>query len=263
MEKEKQENIENEKIEEVKVDENSNESQSIEENKKDDMTFRKVENVKVKKEVKEGPVQKIFKAVLLVIAILIAIYCVFISRNILILNSIQSKARQYIDLKNYSYETTGNLTDGYTSEFKFSKKDDITRTEATYFSDTEKSFIIWRNKNENQGILVYPKQQEAIETTFEQSDFGVGNFPIQLAFAGDTIKLLAFSSIISSEEVNGKDCYVIQISQNSKKWVDKETGLVLKEEINGMTTEIVDVQIDTVKEIYKPDLTGYEVISQK
>lgn len=30
MEKEKQENIENEKIEEVKVDENSNESQSIE-----------------------------------------------------------------------------------------------------------------------------------------------------------------------------------------------------------------------------------------
>ena len=30
-----------------------------------------------------------------------------------------------------------------------------------------------------------------------------------------------------------------------------------------MTTEIVDVQIDNVKEIYKPDLTGYEVIRQK
>ena len=231
-----------------------------------DYTFKKVENVNVKKEKKESFIGKLFKAILIVIIILIICYCIFVARNFMILRNIQEKTTQYKNLTNYSYQTKG-ITNDYTSDVYCSKNNDVSRLDLQIHLNTgeERSLIIWNNKSTNESIAVFPTEKEALTSNIEDGNIVMSEatFPFQVASDGDSIKWLSLSALIYSEEINGKDCYVIQVAPDSKKWVEKETGFVLKNQIGDIVTEVVNIEIDTVSEIYKPDLTGYKITKQE
>lgn len=245
--------------------ENKEESVNNEQTQKD-YTFRKVENINVKEEKKESFISKLFKAILIVIIILIVCYCIFVARNFLILSDIQEKASQYANLTNYSYQTKGT-TNEYTSDISCSKNNDISRLDVEIHLNTgeERSLITWNNKVTHEEISSFPNEKEAIISNVDDDTMTMSEamFPFQLALQGDYIKWYSLTALIYSEEYNGKDCYVIQDGPDSKKWVEKDTGLVLKVQTGDMITEVVNVEIDTVDEIYKPDLTGYEITEQE
>lgn len=243
--------------------ENKEESVNNEQTQKD-YTFRKVENINVKEEKKESFIGKLFKAILIVIIILIVCYCIFVARNFLILDDIQEKASQYANLTNYSYQTKGT-TNEYTSDISCSKNNDISRLDISFHLNAgkERSLITYSNKSTKEGISAFPIEKTAIISNSEEMALSEAMFPFQLALQGDYIKWYSLTALIYSEEYNGKDCYVIQDGPDSKKWVEKDTGLVLKVQTGDMITEVVNVEIDTVDEIYKPDLTGYEITEQE
>ena len=65
---------------------------------------------------------------------------------------------------------------------------------------------------------------------------------------------------IYTDEFDGKECYVLSYDKYNKEWIEKDTGLVYRQDSNeNIYTEITSLEINNVNEIYTPDLTGYEV----
>ena len=100
---------------------------------------------------------------------------------------------------------------------------------------------------------------------------GKNRFAIRMVLGTMGIVILAVSLVLGvailtiyTDEYNGKECYVLCLTSDYKKWIDKDTGLVIKTESGeNSTTEISDIEIDNIKEIYKPDLTGFEIEDEK
>ena len=71
-------------------------------------------------------------------------------------------------------------------------------------------------------------------------------------------------SLIYSQEYNGKECYVLQIALDYKIWVEKDTGLVVKQESDeNYVIECTNIEVNNIPEIDEPDLTGYDIQNNK
>ena len=226
------------------------------------MTFKKVPingNGKKKIDEMQNKGKKnhgVAKAILILVMIFIAAYCVFFVRNLIILNSIANKVQDYENITGYSYTTIGK-NDGVVVETKiqFYKNNNVERFD---YQRDELNLIFWYDSNTNEKIVSSPASRKA--TISNAEDFEVVHLPIESSLQSkETIAYMSLISLIYSDQYNSKDCYVIDIGNNNKTWIDKETGLVVKRESDMGTTEYTDINLDYQGEVYKPDLTGYEI----
>lgn len=249
-----------------KTKEKVNTNEKVEEEKtgvkeEEEAKFRKVES-KNKKNV-NTPEKKhtILKAILIIIGILVVAYCVFVFRNYFILKDILVKAGRFENIESYSYVV--NVKQG---DVEFNKthiiKDDVERMDLENVTMPEKNLIVWKDNNTNEGIVAFPSTKNAIKSNDKESIFIGDNFPFRFAKIDEGMPGLILFCLMYTDEFNGKDCYVIQIASDYRIWVEKETGLVVKEEGNGSIDELTDLKIENIEDIYKPDLTGYEVKEQ-
>lgn len=238
-----------------KAEEVKKETVKVDEKKKDDTTFKKVVNQNNKEKSNHG----LLKAILVLIGILVIIYFIFVMRNYIILNNIYEKAEEYKDLTNYTYQVRGVLGDS-SSVYTVTRKDNVIRFETKNENEEDREIIIWKDFSENEGIISFPNQNTAIVDEAQNVMSLVSDLPFEFADANDGIIGISLYTLIYSEEYNGKDCYVLSIGTGYKKWIEKDTGLVVKiESGNNSSTEVLSIETNTVNEIYKPDLTGYEV----
>ena len=268
--KNKEERTEKPKKEETKSEEKLKQSKTekkIEKEVKqevnnDDLTFKKVSingNGKKKIDEMQNKGKKnhgVAKAILILVMIFIAAYCVFFVRNLIILNSIANKVQDYENISGYSYTTIGK-NDGEVVETKiqFYKNNNVERFD---YQRDELNLIFWYDSNTNEKIVSSPASRKA--TISNTEDFEVVHLPIESSLQSkETIAYMSLISLIYSDQYNSKDCYVIDIGNNNKTWIDKETGLVVKRESDMGTTEYTDINLDYQGEVYKPDLTGYEI----
>lgn len=268
--KNKEERTEKPKKEETKSEEKLKQSKTekkIEKEVKqevnnDDLTFKKVSingNGKKKIDEMQNKGKKnhgVAKAILILVMIFIAAYCVFFVRNLIILNSIANKVQDYENITGYSYTTIGK-NDGEVVETKiqFYKNNNVERFD---YQRDELNLIFWYDSNTNEKIVSSPASRKA--TISNAEDFEVVHLPIESSLQSkETIAYMSLISLIYSDQYNSKDCYVIDIGNNNKTWIDKETGLVVKRESDIGTTEYTDINLDYQGEVYKPDLTGYEI----
>ena len=220
--------------------------------------FKKVEASGSKVQVEKKKKHKLAKAILIIIGIIIVVYFIFVMRNLFIIRGILDKASAYKYLQNYSCEILSNNGEDQT-KLIYSKNGQTERVDLTNLKDETKNIIMWENNETNEGIISFPAQKVANVTDAEHIGITVTS-PTQYAYYDDDILGLGLISLIYSEEFDGKDCYVIQNGVDSKTWVEKETGLTLKTEYgNDMSSEVTDFKVNTVGQIYKPDLTGYEI----
>ncbi len=73
--------------------------------------------------------------------------------------------------------------------------------------------------------------------------------------------MIALGTRMSTEEVNGKECYKMYVQEDFQVFINKEDFLIIKE-INGNTSrELVEYQFDKVtdEDVALPSLEGYEV----
>lgn len=265
---------ENKNVNEIKEEKKVEEKVQNENNKKEEKTnvetektsstnadaakFKKVETKGVKVQVEKKKKHKLAKAILIIIGIIVIVYFIFVMRNLFIIRDILDKASAYKDLQNYSCEILSNNGDDQT-KLAYAKNGNIERVDLTNIKDETKRIIMWEDNETNEGIISFPEQRVANVTDAEHIGITVTS-PTQYAYYDDDILGLGLYVLIYSEEFNGKDCYVIQNGASSKTWIEKETGLTLKTEYgNDMSTEVTDFKVNTVGEIYKPDLTGYEI----
>ena len=219
-------------------------------------TFKKVDmkNKVGKNTTKEKKAShKVIKAILIIILILIGAYCIFFCRNLIILNNLKDLASQYEDIASYSYKTkNGN---GYVS---YAQKDNILRLDLENTNDPAKSMIIWQDKNTDEQIIAFPGHNTAIKSNIRMQV--AASLPFTFTNVDDTINGTALFAFIYTETINNKECYVIQMAPDFKMWIEKDTGLLYKQDSgNDFISEVTELKIDNVDEIYKPDLTNYEV----
>ena len=234
-----------------------NKKEKNESEQKKDSTFRKVETKNKSKNFdasKKKPSHKVIKAIFIIILLLIAAYCIFFCRNLIILSNLKEAVSQYNGITNYSYESV------YTgSHATFRQNDTALRVDLVNDQSPEKSLIIWKDKTTNNEIIAFPNQKTAIQSSTSSTTVDA-KLPFTLANMGDGFYGLALYSLIYTENLNGRECYVIQESSDYKMWIEKDTGLLYKMEYSDdMYTEITKVEINSTDEIYKPDLTGYKI----
>jgi len=82
--------------------------------------------------------------------------------------------------------------------------------------------------------------------------------------------LISLATSIRSEECNGKDCYVLSLGENSKTYIDKETGLTLKAIEGTVVDENGNESVQTMQYHYEfdnvddnifvePDISKYKI----
>lgn len=255
----KQEEKKTEKVEpEIKKEVKKEEKPKQEKTEKEDAKFKKVEGTN--KEPEKNKSHKVLKAILILIGIIVVLYFIFAMRNAVILNDIISKSGVYKNVDNYSYEVVSKSGDTELN-ITCSRMGNIERLDIKNESDARKNVIAWKNYDTNEGILAFTGNNTAVLNNANSINFG--QFPIDIAFSGNDIIGLGLTAFIYSENLNGKDCYVITVGEDSKIWIEKDTGLVLKKQYNDkISVECISFEEDSVKEIYKPDLTGYEITQQ-
>lgn len=234
------------------------------ENKKDDTSFKKVQNGTERKKKIDEIEQKgkkkhgVAKAVLILIMIFIATYCVFFARNLIILNSIADKIKDYEDISSYSYTTTiKNDEEVVKTKIQYYKKDNRERFD---FQREDINLIWWYDSDTNEKIVSTPVSKKA--TISNTEDVEIVHLPIESSLKSKgTTAYMSLYSRIYSDKYNSKDCYVIDMGNNDKIWIDKETGIVVKRKNASDQGEIeyTDINLNYEGEIYKPDLTGYDI----
>lgn len=256
-EEEKKLNVENEEKmqenvpakEETKKAEVKNAESKVLAEKKEEPNFKKVET-KTKKS-KHG----VAKAILILIGLLVVIYFIFVMRNYYIMNNIKEKASAYKDVTNYTYHVkTENMDSTIT------QKDNNIRLDCSSFGNNNEETIIWFDRNTKEGLFVLPNQKKATRINF--SDV-VAYAPFSMAIdAGMEIELdgRILYTWIYTDEFDGKECYVLSYDKYNKDWIEKDTGLLVKREVKELgTSEYTNISVNTIDEVYKPDLTGFEI----
>lgn len=223
------------------------EGKPVEEVKKGN-TFKKVETNNSKEKSKHT----VLKTILVLIAIFVIAYLVFVIRNYVILKDVCEKASKYENVTNYTYHSKGK-----TVEYTAMVKDGVTRVDMNNLEDESKNLIVWADSNSKESIVSFVNQKTAVKDSFSGV---VVTVPFEISMGDNLIMSSMLYAWIHTEEFDGKECYVIKISSDYELWVDKETGLVVKRNLgNNDFMEITNIGIENVDEIYKPDLTGYKI----
>lgn len=219
------------------------------------------------------------KKILIVILVILAIFIVLQLRKVIIINSLQSKAKNYMEIDNYKavvHQYQGDNMQTYT----------------TYKSNGKSLSILKAYSTEDIRTLINYKDKEIAHTFIEAGGEKVvilkGNnipAPIEISNGLNTENLWQFIiatifSKIESEECNGKQCYKIEVSYSpnilyddgtdvATIYLDKETGLKVRE-ING-TIKMDENKINIITDyeyefnnvddtmLIEPDISQYKL----
>lgn len=193
-----------------------------------------------------------------VIIIFILIILLFgkIIKNYVIVNNMINVANKYINATNYEVQMhTYNSQNKLSSDVHMYYKDGMVVMNIASLESENKTVYINGNQRfeikENNQIFVYPNETTVSWLT-----------PSTVRLYGDWYNQLKFyaTAKITSDRYNGKDCYCI--SGLEILWIDKETGLILKEiPDEGYTTIDYDYTFEMVtdKDVEIPDISEYDI----
>ncbi len=205
---------------------------------------------------------KKLKSILIMIGILVILYAIIALRNYYSLLDILAKAGKYENIENYSYEVK-SIWGNSEVQYKYTKKDVYGRMDTDNKTTPESSMTIWQNYDSGESIIAFPRHNKAIVSENGDSILLNGNLPFQFSTISEGMSGLGLITFITSQNYNDKECYVINfIPQNYKIWIEKDTGLMVKQEDGVSTLEITNIETENIQDVNKPDLTGYEINEQ-
>lgn len=167
--------------------------------------------------------KKALKIILIVIVIIFCLYVIFCIRNYIILNKIFKKQEVVGNSQNYYFisehdANKENEDKTIVEHFYKDKKHKI-----IYVVENEFKTTIWYDENTKERIMQLNDEKPVIETL----EFILGNDIPFLKDKSQAIKLY-MTAVITSENINDKDCYKIKI--HGKTWyIYKEDGMMARE----------------------------------
>lgn len=240
--------------------------------------------------------KSIIESILLAIGIILIILIIFYLYKFIIINNILNNAKQTLKTNNFYRETRQIMSENEVSITKDYYKDGKYKSVWEIYSDNGKEVKEIKYSNVDSDEIIYVSEinktvtiqkDELIKALNEESNIKKGPF----SESSDTkINLMltlgkAFLFSISTDTYDiGREYYVLrnqfENNQRWEIWIDKETGLPLKEvnreaskqffEGTDIVKKITDIeqeykyQFDVVtdEDVAVPDFTGYEVKHQ-
>ena len=204
------------------------------------------------------------KIVLGVFAVVIVLLTIIVMVNNSIINKIVAKQKENVNRQNYSYTVQSNSSENTMTKIYY--KDG---TRIYVIKNNDRSAIIWNNSNTKEMITIVPNLLKATVQKYDSDD----STSIPYLLDASMSRALKLSSIITSDTVNGEECYKVS-SIGQKLWFSKSTGMIVKEmngtvvkdgkEI-GYVSEFKDWKFDQLTDIdvTRPNLIGYEVTNNQ
>lgn len=209
----------------------------------------------------ENKKMKLWKKILIILLILCIILAIFITRKFIIITNLVNEAKEYSSKTNY-LAIVQSLQNGNVNILKSYNKDgDYLTTMNVYGKDIpdERSITIYKKGNEEIGIIQSGSKKIALlDGNVVGGEINVVNI---LSTIDNTMQKIQFaiSSRITIDNYNNTECYLIELN-NWKMWVDKETGLILREINGGIVAErFYEFDIVEDKDISKPDISDCEI----
>lgn len=193
--------------------------------------------------------------ILFIVVVLAVILLIHIFRNYSILKKIEGKQEEILKSENYSYTIENKINEKTVVEryYKDGKSIEVLKLEDT-------TVITWRDKDTREVVRLFPN---ILKANVYKEEYTLSFFDITIPYmvTKDTAIALSLVSFITSEEFDGKDCYVIK-SKGEKLYINKEDGTILK-----ATSKDVDVEYKkwtfnklTEDDVARPNVTGYEIV---
>ena len=215
--------------------------------------------------------RKILITILLIAIIAILAFLAFTIREMITLKNLNKKVAQYVN-NNEHYEKiindSGNTT---TITEYYCKGNNAVLFLNTTLKDTEETRKL---TNYFKGDKVNSYIESGEDKIALLNTNGVpSKVMIRQVDAGNNLWelfLMALATSIRSEEYNGKDCYVLSLGENSKTYIDKETGLTLKAIEGTVVDENGNESVQTMEYYYEfdnvddnifiePDINEYKI----
>ncbi len=209
----------------------------------------------------ENEKMKLWKKILIILLILLVILVIFIVRKFVIITNLINESKEYFDKTNY-FAVVQSLQNGNVNILKSYNKD------GNYLTTMR---IYGKDIQEKRGLTVYKKDSESIgiiesgEEKIALLDRNVVGGEVQvdntLSMIGDNMQKIQFAimSRITTDKYNNIECYLIELN-DWKMWIDKETGLILREINSGIVSERF-YEFDIVKDedILKPNTSDCKI----
>ena len=204
------------------------------------------------------------KIVLRVFAVVIVLLTIIVMVNNSIINKIVAKQKENVNRQNYSYTVQSNSSENTMTKIYY--KDG---TRIYVIKNNDRSAIIWNNSNTKEMITIVPNLLKATVQKYDSDD----STSIPYLLDASMSRALKLSSIITSDTVNGEECYKVS-SIGQKLWFSKSTGMIVKEmngtgvkdgkEI-GYVSEFKDWKFNQLTDIdvTRPNLIGYEITNNQ
>ena len=204
------------------------------------------------------------KIVLGVLAVVIVLLTIIVMVNNSIINKIVAKQKENVNRQNYSYTVQSNSSENTMTKIYY--KDG---TRIYVIQNNDRSAIMWSDSNTKEMIAMVPNTLKA--TIAKYDGYDLASIPYLLDEAMS--RILKFSSIITSDTVNGEECYKVS-SLGQKLWFSKSTGMIVKEmnctvvkdgKEMSYVSEFKDWKFNQLTDIdvTRPNLIGYEVTNNK
>ena len=204
------------------------------------------------------------KIVLGVLAVVIVLLTIIVMVNNSIINKIVAKQQENVNRQNYSYTVQSNSSENTMTKIYY--KDG---TRIYVIQNNDRSAIMWSDSNTKEMIAMVPNTLKA--TIAKYDGYDLASIPYLLDEAMS--RILKFSSIITSDTVNGEECYKVS-SIGQKLWFSKSTGMIVKEmngtvvkdgKEMGYVSEFKDWKFNQLTDIdvTRPNLIGYEVTNNQ
>lgn len=210
-------------------------------------------------------IRKVLKIISIVALIALAIVVIHTIRNFIIITNLQSKISEYSNSTNYCTKSVANENNGIIITMKYYKK------------DNKQAVFLERNLNGEITKMSMYNNGERTDLFIETTDSKIAQLNSGTIMSVDIYNQLetenswqtflgSIFSSVKSTKYNGKDCYAISnfMSSNSLSYdkqtvyIDKDTGLFVKNEIDKIVTER-EYEFNNVEDsiFVEPDISQY------
>jgi len=208
----------------------------------------------------ENKKMKLWKKFLFIFIALVIIFIIFVLRKYIIITNLINASKEYANKTNYIVDVYSLQENGVTMIKSYRKADDYLSTYKYFNNNTEdREFIVYNKDNEKIGIIKSGKNKIAfLNGNVVGGETSVNTFNV---FDEPITKLqLSVIAKIKSEKVNNKECYLLELSDDYRIWVEKETGIIIKEmQTNNTTNRNYTFDIVTDGNMQKPDVSDCRI----
>lgn len=196
---------------------------------------------------------KLWKKAVIVLLLLLAIFIILTARKYMIMKELVNASKEYENKTNYIAVTSLIQKDMVCMEKSYNKDGNFL-TERKFYGksfDDVVTFTSYKNGEDEMDIIQRGENKEIKDKLTEERRGSITS--AYNCFAGKIDLKTAISSRVTTNNYNGKECYLIE-ERGRTLWVDKDTGLVYRL-INGAfgLREFV-YEFDVVEDIKKPNL---------